>query len=192
MISAAKRHASHFGRAFGLRWLVGAAAVTASCVVLTPIPDQSRFLPLSELRHSGQALVRLYAAPIPGIELIASHSWFVVKPASSSTYNRWEVWIEAAEPYGHVRKNMLEPESDIGAPGAYVVAELIGAEAELVVEFIESQSPTYPCKDRYLLLGPDSNSYAQWVLDNTGWDVALPCTAIGKETPAVCDVIRPQ
>lgn len=163
------------------------AACVASCALLSSIPDQDQFSSLNDLRDSGKAVARLYAAPIPDLEAIAIHPWFVVKEADSTSYNRWEVWQTAGGAYGHVRKNRASPTSSVGAGGTYVIAELIGAEAESVVAFIESQSPDYPCKDNYVLFpGPNSNSYAQWVIDNTGWDVALPPSAIGKDVPANC------
>jgi hypothetical protein len=153
---------------------------------LTSIPDQSLFAPLPTLRLGGQAVARLYAAPIPGLEVIASHPWFVIQSAGSDTLTRWEVWPAAGGPHGHVRKNLFTPEEDIGAGGQYIIAELTGQSAQPVVDFIESQSPTYPCKDHYMLLGPNSSTYAQWVLDNTGWNVTLPCAAVGKDAPPDC------
>ncbi|MBN2562140.1 MAG: DUF3750 domain-containing protein [Phycisphaerae bacterium] len=151
-----------------------------------PVPDQSQFAPLGSLADGGLAVVRLYAAPIHPIELIATHPWFVVKRADETTFDRWEVQPWAREPYGHVLLNDRSATEDLD-PDAYVVAELIGEQAEAVIDFIEMQSPHYPCQDTYVLVpGPNSNSYAQWVLDNTGWAVALPCTAIGKDVPADC------
>jgi hypothetical protein len=87
---------------------------------------------------------------------------------------------------GYVRLNRLPPEADLGASGVVVLAELRGPEADPVVEFITSRSPDYPCRDAYFLLGPNSNTYVQWVLDQTGWQVELPLTAIGRNAPARC------
>jgi len=150
-------------------------------------PDQSQFDPLSTLSTEGEAVVRLYAAPIPDIELIATHPWFAVKPADSDTFHRWEVWQTAGGPYGHVRLDLQSPTSDVGAGGTYILAEVIGAEAEPIVAFIEENSPDYVCQDVYAYFpGPNSNTYAQWVLNQTGWRVTLPWTAIGKAYPPIC------
>lgn len=167
--------------------VLGIAAAVTSCAVFSSVPDQDQFASLDSLRDSGNAVVRLYAAPIPELELFAIHPWFVVKQADETSYDRWEVWQTSGGAYGHVRKNRSSPTTSVGAGGTYVIAELVGAEAEAVVSFIESESPDYPCKDNYVLFpGPNSNSYAQWVLDSTGWDVVLPPTAIGKDVPANC------
>lgn len=175
-------------RAVRANWLAGVFTVIAGCMGGTPIPDQGQFEPLESLRSSGEAVVRLYVAPIiPGTGAIATHSWFVVKRADSATFHRWEVWRTCGGPYGHVREDMLLPTAHIGAGGVYVLAELIGSEAEPVVAFIEGWSPTYSCRSYYLYFpGPNSNTYAQWVLDNTGWNVVLPASAIGKNLAAAC------
>ncbi len=165
--------------------LLGSTYATVSC--LPPaIPDQAGFAPLADLATTGQAVARLYSAPIPNIEAIATHAWFVVKSAEATSFDRWELWQTAGGPYGHLRRNLQAPESGVGANGAFVVAELIGPAAEPVVDFITDRSPTYPCRNTYFFLGPNSNTYAQWVLDNTGWNAELPATAIGKDAAVDC------
>jgi len=166
--------------------LLGSTYATLSC--LPPaIPDQTGFAPLADLATGGQAVARLYSAPIPNIEAIATHAWFVVKSAEATTFDRWELLQTASGgPFGLVRRNLLAPESGVGADGVFVVAELIGPAAEPVVDFITDRSPTYPCRNTYFFLGPNSNTYAQWVLDNTGWTAELPATAIGKDAAVNC------
>jgi len=161
-------------------------AVTGICCVQPSVPDQSAYRPLSECEKDTQALVRVYAAPIPHLRGVASHSWFVIKPAGATEVDRWEVWQTAGGPHGHVRKNLLPPESDVGSRGVYIVAEATGREAEPIATFIAEQSPAYPCRNTYAYLGVNSNTYVQWVLDQTGWPVALPRTAIGKGEPVDC------
>jgi len=156
------------------------------CCVQPRVPDQSGYRPLADLKTSKQALVRVYAAPIPYLRGVASHSWFVVKAADSVTFDRWEVWQTAGGDYGHVRRNLLEPEADVGSGGVYIVAEASGAAAEPIVAFIADQSPTYPCRNRYAYLGVNSNTFVQWVLDQTGWGVVQPRTAIGKNRAVDC------
>lgn len=141
---------------------------------------------LDSLANSGQAVVRIYAAPIPNIELIAIHPWFVVKPANSTTFHRWEVWQSAGGPYDHVRLDLHSLTADVGGGDAFIIGELIGFDAEAVVSFIEQQSPVYPCRESYFFLGPNSNTYPQWVLDNTGWNISLPARAIGKDWRGDC------
>jgi hypothetical protein len=83
--------------------------------------------------------------------------------------------------YGHVYRNLQGHTAHVGAGGTYILAEQIGPEADSVVQFIRSQSPSYPLRSRYSYYpGPNSNTYIQWVLDCSGWEVNLPPAAIGK------------
>jgi len=160
--------------------------VSGGCYFPFLFPDQEPYEDLSTLAKSEDAAVRIYGGTFPLTELIAWHFWFVTKPADSHTFNRWEAWSEPGEPYGHLRLNLLGPTqwarlSSVSLP-VFVFAELTGPQAEPVVDFIESQSPLYPCADQFELLpGPNSATYIKWVLQNTGWDVELPHTAIGLE-----------
>ena len=55
------------------------------------------------------------------------------------------------------------------------------------IEFIQQQSPLYPARDCFsLIAGPNSNTYVQWVIDNSGWDVVLPPLATSADVPPVC------
>jgi hypothetical protein len=159
------------------------------CSAWKGISDQSRFASLDEIAHDGKAFVRLYAAPVPSVEHLAVHAWFVVKAAESESFERWEVWQDAGVKltnpsvvsYGHVYRNLQGPTADVGAGGTYILAEQIGPEADSVVRFIQSQSPSYPLRSRYSYYpGPNSNTYIQWVLNCSGWAVRLPAAAIGK------------
>lgn len=162
--------------------------IGAGCFGRGSIPDQSEFESLASLSANGKIVVRLYAEPIPGLESIAIHPSFVLKWADETAFDRWEVWRSTGGPYGHVRKNRNGPTSVVGAGGEYVLAELIGPAAEFVVAFIETESPDYTCRNHYVYFpGPNSNTYAQWILDNTGWDVNLPAAALGKDVPPNCE-----
>jgi len=170
---------------------VPAAALVASLAAWgcarSDLPDQSGFGPLESLAGSGSAVVRLYATPLPGLEPIALHPWFVVKSGGSSTFHRWEVWPEPGEPYGNVRKDLLEPTAGLGAGEVYVIGELVGPQAIPIVEFVETCSPLYPCRDMYMLFpGPNSASYVRWVLDCVGWHVAMPRGLIGCRPATGC------
>ena len=130
---------------------IAAAANATGCGILSVVPNQSQFAPLESLRNNGSAVARVYAAPIPAIGAIASHTWLVVKEADATSFDRWEVWQSSGGPYEHVRHNLLLPTSDLGAGGAYVVAEVIGADAEPIVAFVAGESPTYECRDTYII-----------------------------------------
>jgi len=176
-----------FARAFVMSIGVAALVSSSGCFGGGDIPDQSQFAPLDELATSQSAVARVYAAPIPFIAPIAVHCWFVVKPAGSQSLQRWEVFHVKAGTYGHVFQDAGSPTDHVGAGGTFVVAELTGPAAEPVVEFIQTESPDYTCNDFYVAFpGPNSNSYVQWVLDGTGWDLTLPARAIGKDVEPNC------
>ena len=173
-------------RRMGLALLLIGALMTASCSLYT-VPDQSSFLPLPNATKS-EAIVRLYAAPIPWISSFAVHCWFVVKRAGDDTFHRWELWQDAGGPYGHMRLDLGTAEGDVGGGPSFILAELRGTQAEPVVDFIESQSPSYSCRNEYVAFpGPNSNTYVQWVLNGAGWNIDLPWVAIGKDAAASCN-----
>jgi len=167
---------------------LAAGMLSAGCCFEVPPPDQTPFAPLETLRDDPAAVVRLYAAPfVPCLDMIATHYWFVVKLPDSTEFHRWEVGLDYVPPYGHVMYDVFEPEQWDWPDKVYIVAELIGPDAEPVAEFIQNQTLNYPAKDCYLLYpGPNSNTYIQWVFDNTGWQVELPSNAIGQYVPVEC------
>lgn len=140
----------------------------------------SGLAPVDTMRDTGHALVRVYAAPVPGTG--ADHTWFVVKRADSTEIHRWEVFVYSAEPYGYVFQDLFEPEADLGIGGTYVVSEMVGPDAEPLIDCIENAAVNYPCRDYYLIFpGPNSDSFTQWVLNTCGWDVELPPTVVGTD-----------
>jgi len=178
--------------------VLGAAGFTittlAGCI---QVPEQTPYPPLHTMLDSNESMVRLYCAPVPGYKEIATHPWFVVKRSGEDHFDRWEIAafsgqfryelaIRADGVYGNIYKNIAGPDEFFGAAG-WVQAELRGPDADPIIDFIESQSPHYPCRFTYTLFpGPNSNSYAQWVLDHTGWDAQLPPTAIGMDYVPDC------
>lgn len=69
----------------------------------------------------------------------------------------------------------------------FVWPKLIVSDAAAVADFIVDESPNYPCCGAYDdLPGPNSNTYAQWVLHHSHWDVPLPESAIGMDFPVDC------
>lgn len=57
-----------------------------------------------------------------------------------------------------------------------------GSLAAKMAEFIERSPETYPFKNQYRFRGPNSNTYAQWILNHfpeTG--MALSWNAFGKK-----------
>lgn len=120
----------------------------------------------------------------------AVHPWFVVN--KKGDVSRWELLSQAQKiptSWQHLHKDAFSPFQGIRALPIYgslhwpssVRDSATGPTAQSVIEVIESTPETYPHTDEYHLLGPNSNTYAQWVLDNTPeFDATLPFNAIGK------------
>lgn len=54
--------------------------------------------------------------------------------------------------------------------------------AQKVLVFIGKSLESYPYKKRYILTGPNSNTYVQWVLNHfPEWNLKLPWSCIGKD-----------
>lgn len=123
----------------------------------------------------------------------ASHGWLVTE--KHGVVSRWEVLFRkhaSLESWGHLHKNYLPP-----TPGIEIIpywmrflwkGHLIGSVegnenslAQRMVECIEQSSITYPFKDRYSVLGPNSNTYPQWVLNHfPEAKLKLPWNSYGK------------
>jgi uncharacterized protein DUF3750 len=153
----------------------------------TDIPDQSQFAPLAEVAANDRGFIRLYGSEIDPVEFLAIHRAFVFKPAGTAPLEMWELQPSENGPYGHVR--VIEA-PDVNRPEyfdrAFVLAELFDDEAQAVAEFIQTQSPTYPCRFVYEILGHNSNTYIGWVLQQTGWNVPFSLRAIGQDSPVNC------
>lgn len=145
--------------------------------------DQSPYEDLSKLAQKDDAFVRLYGSLWFTQNSIAIHTWFLYRRGLDDPLTRWEVFPGSLGEYGVVRKNHLAAVNDFGG-GVFVLGERRGTQAESVIDFIENESPGYPCRNTFhLIKGPNCNTYAQWVLEQTQWDVELPEEAIGKDFP---------
>jgi len=155
------------------------------CYLEIGVPDQRGYKSLDDLRTSGVAVVRLYATPIPIFGTSLVHTSFLIKSAEAQSFDRWEGWATSDGPYDYLRKNLYGEQEDFGGGKSFILAELIGTEAEPIVEFIENESIHYPYRDtKWFITGPNCNTYTQWVLNSTGWQVELPEMVIGKNYPA--------
>jgi len=64
---------------------------------------------------------------------------------------------------------------------AKLLGQIEGATAAKIAEFIEKSPSLYPYCEKYFLAGPNSNTYAQWILDNCPeFQVKLPWNSIGS------------
>ena len=121
----------------------------------------------------------------------ATHPWFVVNRGAALT--RWEVLFRQSAnqtSWGHLHKNFLPPFTGLGVLPYFenhfaYKATLIGYEenevAEQMIEIIENSPKAYPFRNKFFLTGPNSNTYASWVLNQVpGSKLKLPWNAFGK------------
>jgi hypothetical protein len=145
--------------------------------------DQSVYEDLSAKLQQEEAFVRLYGTFWFTENFPALHSWYVYKRASDDELVRWEVYPGFHGEYGVVRKNGLPSIIDFGG-GVWILGELTGSDAEAVIDVLETQSPQYPYQNMFhLVIGPNCNTYARWILQQAHWDIELPEAAIGRDYP---------
>jgi len=127
--------------------------------------------------------VELRAAKIPGIGLIADHYWFVI--TKQDKQDRWEVWQNknaGGISWTHIHQNLKPPCDGVGNGPSWLVHRWEGDKAEKLILTIENTPKCYPYRDHYFYWpGPNSNTYVQWILHQTGIDFSLGSTAIGKD-----------
>src|SRR5262245_26057273 len=112
-------------------------------------------------------VVQLRCASLPSIlGLIVDHYWFVVIEEASRRH-RWEVWQKSnagGRSIGHVHCDLKNPDAGVGGGPARIAKEWSGADASRLRRVIE-QSRQYPYCHRYHYWpGPNSNTFAAWVL----------------------------
>lgn len=124
----------------------------------------------------------------------ASHPWFVVN--DKGTLSRWEVGGDpqgSETRWGALNKDLVQPTAGIvvlpftsrfhwrsGTLLGYTSGDQESL-AHRMALFIEDSPNTYPYTNFYKLLGPNSNTYAQWVLDQFPESgLSLPWNAFGK------------
>lgn len=134
--------------------------------------------------------VFILKCPVSLPAFMAVHTWFVVN--NYGNISRWEVVFRKnrGKIYkGYLNKNLLEPFMGISfiffINGLHWKASLVsvieGDKAKEIGNFIESSFDNYKNIDYYKFLGPNSNTYVQWVLDNfPELKIELPKNAIGK------------
>jgi hypothetical protein len=125
--------------------------------------------------------VQLRYAPLPFIGAVAVHYWFVVYEAHGC--HRWEVWqTKNAGGFciGHVHRDLKEPDAGVGGGPCRVAAEWQGDEARSIVKVFENiQNYPYCSLYRYWP-GPNSNTFAAWVLHEAGIEHPLQWKAFGR------------
>ncbi|GEM_PF-540604 len=120
----------------------------------------------------------------------ASHPWFVCNDRGA--VSRWEVLDrknEHNESWGYIHRDYFPIESGIEIvplmrkeplwKGELLVT-IEGNQAKRMIDLLKKSPNQYPYRDTYSLVGINSNTYAQWVLDHfDDIDVSLPINSIG-------------
>ncbi len=133
--------------------------------------------------------VQLRAARIPGIiGYIAVHYWFVIQKTSGA--DRWEVWQHPDKSpcsWGHLHKNLMAMDAGVGQGTSWIEAVWHGEAAQPLVTVIENSPVNYPNRHRYHYWpGPNSNTYAQWILTQVNSAVNLSPQGLGKDYHGLC------
>ncbi len=126
--------------------------------------------------------------------IFAMHPWFVIN--KKGVISRYEiVWKKnccEGKSFGHLHLNAIPPWSGIGifsfSKKHFWKSKLLGmiegdenSHSCGVMEFIENSKTSYPYLNKYVLTGPNSNTYAQWILDKfPEFNIKLPWSCIGK------------
>jgi hypothetical protein len=117
----------------------------------------------------------------------ASHTWVISN--NKGLITRWEVGFlknSCSESWNYLNKDKNSPYEGIDIIPFISrfrwPAKLIGgidgganSEAERLVNLIEDSPNKYPLRDKYKFLGPNSNTYTQWVISNSSeLNIKLP------------------
>lgn len=129
--------------------------------------------------------VELRYATLPSVlGLFAAHYWFVVFDEAGC--HRWEVWQTpnaGGRSIGHVHCDLKHPDAGVGGGPTRIAGEWTGAEA-LALKKVLQDSKNYPFCGKYRYWpGPNSNTFAAWVLRKAGIDHTLGPMAFGKRYP---------
>ena len=135
--------------------------------------------------------VFLFACPGNMPFIFAKHPWFVINRHGLIT--RWEVLFRkraGTTSWGHIHKNFLAPWNGLGILPYFeryfpyrskILGFCEGEVAQRMADQIENSPNTYPYQSNFSLAGPNSNTYAQWILDNsTETMLKLPWNSFGK------------
>lgn len=119
----------------------------------------------------------------------AIHPWFVCN--EKGKISRWEVLFRKnkKKSWGYLYLNRDESFEGIEVfpfllkikwPSRLLI-EIEGKEAQKMIEIIKKSKQKYPYLKNYSLLGSNSNTYAQWVLNHSeNFKKILPRNAFGK------------
>jgi hypothetical protein len=125
--------------------------------------------------------VELRYAPLPLIGIFAWHYWFVVEDGTGR--HRWEVWQTknaGGSCIGHVHLDLKHPEDGVGGGPSRIAAQWSGETALRIARVLE-RIESYPyCEIYRYWPGPNSNTFAAWVLRQAGVAERLDRRGLGR------------
>ena len=126
--------------------------------------------------------VDLRAAKIPYLGLIAIHYWFVI--LDYDYHERWEIWQSkhlVTTSWGHLHQNLMTVTQGVGNGDSWRETQWQGESAEILTEIIRESPSKYPYNHLYRYYpGPNSNTYAQWILDEANISYSLESRGLGR------------
>ena len=150
---------------------------------------------LSSMLKNDRYQVFLLSCPAALPVSFASHPWFVVN--RKGALSRWDVLLLQRTNWkmrwGHLHKDFFSPFEGVEMffftdkykwSNVTLLGVVEGGEGSLahrMADLIESSPQSYPCSEKYRLTGPNSNTYAQWILDRfPECGLRLPWNSVGK------------
>lgn len=130
---------------------------------------------------NGGLWVELRYAPLPApLGVLAVHHWFVVSEGGIA--QRWEVWQRRAAGgthWDHLHRDLMHPDRGVGGGPMVRLARWEG-EAARALTAVLREPERYPFRERYRYWpGPNSNTYAAWVLREAGIAASLHWRGLG-------------
>jgi hypothetical protein len=100
--------------------------------------------------------------------------------------HRWEIWQTknaGGRSVGHLHCDLKHPDANVGGGPTRLAGVWTGEDALRLKQVLET-AECYPFCDRYWYWpGPNSNTFAAWVLRKAGIRHALGPMALGKRYP---------
>jgi hypothetical protein len=133
--------------------------------------------------------VFIFHCPAHAPFVFAVHSWLVCN--EKGKLSRWEMLFRENKDnaWGYLHLNRYAPFEGIEMFSfldkwqweSELLDKIDGEIAERMIDIIKASQKNYPHSQNYSLIGTNSNTYVQWVLDQAGEKrIKLPWNAFGK------------
>ena len=168
-------------------------------ILMFPTPGNvEKFYPnassqnLQNLIKNDKYQVFVFDTPLNFPINFARHPWFVLNERGK--ISRWEVRMESTKNGNHLQLDFWPPFQAMhltffGLKQYSWKPVLLGiiegdenSEAQKIIEFIKNSPKNYPYQSQYSIFGPNSNSYAEWILDKfPEFNIKLSWRFVGKD-----------